>query len=210
MRAWGCLGRGGLLGRHRPPSITHSGTSRSPCPGRRTHHPTEASMSRGSIPSSILSFPRPPRGPWSATRPPRDRAVPGRRHAVHIGTDREESRPMPLALLMLLLHAVDPAPCPHERLHMRRRRVLGEAHQLFFVLRRRDPRERPRLRVGGSPSRITSLSRGRCSSARATLTFSPAAPMSIPVRQLSQWAQVRRPACHPSRASNSRISSRRR
>lgn len=67
---------------------------------------------------------------------------------------------MPLALLVLLLHVVDPAPCPYERLHMRRRRVLGEAYQLFFVPRRRDPRERPRLRVG-EPSKPHHLAQQR-------------------------------------------------
>jgi hypothetical protein len=51
---------------------------------------------------------------------------------------------------------------------------------------------------------------GSVARARATRTFSRAAPRSSPIRQLSQSAQERNPALQPPRASNSRIRSRRR
>ena len=57
-----------------------------------------------------------------------------------------------------------------------------------------------------SPLCIIPLSRGNCSSARATLTFSRAGPWAMPVRQLSQWAQVLKPVSQPPLWSNSRIS----
>jgi hypothetical protein len=56
-----------------------------------------------------------------------------------------------------------------------------------------------------SPLRIACEIAGSFSIARATRTFSRAAPRASPVRQLSQWAQEAAPQAQPLPRSNSAI-----
>ena len=66
------------------------------------------------------------------------------------------------------------------------------------------------LAYDSSPCASAWASRGSVASARATRTFSRAAPRSRPTRQESHSAQERKPLFQPPRASNSRIRSSRR
>jgi hypothetical protein len=72
-------------------------------------------------------------------------------------------------------------------------------------------RVRARTLAYDSSPRASAWARsGSVPRARATRTFSRAAPRSSPIRQLSQWAQERNPLFQPPRVSNARMRSRRR
>ena len=105
--------------------------------------------------------------------------------------------------LLDFLHA---AKLPHERLDVMRGAVERHVEQHVFDRRRRHARERPRLRVTQLPVGHGRRIFGRDSMARATRTFSRAAPRSSPHFQLSQCAHdCVAPSDQPLRRSNSAI-----
>jgi len=112
--------------------------------------------------------------------------------------------------LTVLNNTIHAPPASHDALD-----VLGGAgaphrQQPLFGFRRGHAGERAHLGVRDSPRASAPARRGSVPSARATRTFSRAAPMSSPTRQLSQAAHERNPFAQPSRASNSRMRSSRR
>jgi hypothetical protein len=128
-------------------------------------------------------------------------------HPVLVGVGGERPAGLPPLLVLHLLDPVHPPPAPHQPLDVRRRPGPREVEQFLPRWRRWRPASSPApSNTRSRPFFIDAEMRGSPASARATRTFSRAAPRSSPVRQLSQCAQERQPpSFQPFRSSNSRI-----
>jgi hypothetical protein len=113
--------------------------------------------------------------------------------AVVILVDMQRSTRVPSRGLPRFSLAVHAAPTAYDPLHMGRRARASHPEQPRFGLRRRDARQGTDLGVGQLATGEGLGQQRRVPRARATRTFSRAAPRLRPIRQISQWVQERNP-----------------
>ena len=119
--------------------------------------------------------------------------APGHDGAVVILVDMQPSTRVPSARPPALQPCGPRTPTAYDPLHMGRRARVSHPEQPRFSLRRGDARQDTDLGVRQFPTRESLGQQRRVPRARATRTFSRAAPRLRPIRQISQWVQERNP-----------------
>ena len=118
-------------------------------------------------------------------------------HALPVLVDLKRSAGMLRRGVASLGLTVDTAPSAHDPLHVDGRSRSTNREWSLLRLRRGNSRKARTLVYESSPRSSAWARSGNAASARATRTFSRAAPRSRPTRQLSQWAHERKPVFQP-------------